>query len=39
MHCSKLIKAYAQNQGFYVLCKNGDNVLVGNTAGFTPIAW
>ena len=28
-----------QNQGFYVLCQNGDNVLVSNTAGFSPKVW
>ena len=39
MVMSDSVKAYAQNQGFYVLCQNGDNVLVSNTEGFTPKVW
>ena len=39
MVMSDSVKAYAQNQGFYVLCQNGENVEVSNTEGFTPRAW
>ncbi len=39
MVMSDSVKTYAQNQGFYVLCQNGENVLVSNSAGFTPKAW
>jgi hypothetical protein len=39
MVMSDSVKVYAQNQGFYVLCQNGDNVVVSNTEGFTPRAW
>jgi len=39
MVMSDSVKAYAQNQGFYVLCQNGDNVVVSNTEAFTPRAW
>jgi len=39
MVASDEVKAYAQKQGFYVLCQNGENVLVSNIAGFTPRVW
>ena len=33
------VRAYAQEHGLYVLCQSGDNVIVGNSEGFTPKAW
>jgi len=33
------VKEYAQAQGFYVLCQNGDGIDISNEATFTPKAW
>ena len=33
------VKAYAPEQGFYVLCQNGEGIDISNTATFTPKVW
>jgi hypothetical protein len=33
------VKAYAQQQGFYVLCQNGESIELSNSPTFTPRAW
>jgi hypothetical protein len=33
------VKAYAQKQGFYVLCQNGESIELSNLPPFTPRAW